>query len=58
MKLFKNHDTIALVVLFLVILITVLFRETIIGYQIKPEINVYHHGEYTDIDIQTPHILR
>jgi hypothetical protein len=50
MKIFKNHDLIALVVLFIVVLSAILMENILI----KNSIQKYNESyiEYTDIDIQ------
>jgi hypothetical protein len=56
MKIFRSHDSIALVVLFIVVLSTVVMKNIVINNS-NQKYNE-SHTEYTDIDIQTISIFR
>ena len=51
MKIFRNHDSIALLVLFIVILTTLVMKNIVINNSSQTYNQSY--TEYTDIDIQT-----
>lgn len=53
MKFLKNHDTIALIVLFIVVLSAYVMRDDLIKRAEYVKSHNIPHMEYTDIDIQT-----
>ena len=58
MKLTKNNDTISLIVVVLVVLITIVFKDTFMLFDTNPKTDSTYNFEYTDVDTQIPHILR
>lgn len=56
MKIFRSHDSIALIVLFIIVLSAIIMKNIVISNSVQ------HHSEsyieYTDIDVQTISIFR
>jgi predicted ABC-type sugar transport system permease subunit len=57
MKYLKNHDTIALIVLMIVVLSAYVMKNTVIKQAEYVKNNNVSHTEYTDIDVQTTPFL-